>query len=103
MSRPSNIASLGAMWLRGDEWFRQRCPPPSIVVAGCFFSDAEPSLPLLFGLFLRLSLSLWPFQLYFIPLILPTTVRFLTLFFRSYLCPFDRFNYLSLHESLLQP
>ena len=28
---------------------------------------------------------LWPFQLYFIPEKLPTTLRFLTLFFRSYL------------------
>ena len=39
-----------------------------------------------FILFLCLFLSLWPFQLYFIPSLLPTTLRFLTLFFRSYFC-----------------
>ena len=41
---------------------------------------------LLFILFLCLFLYLWPFQLCFIPYILPTTLRFLTLFFRSYFC-----------------
>ena len=39
-------------------------------------------LPFSFILFLCLFLSLWPFQLYFIPKILPTTLRFLTLFFQ---------------------
>ena len=55
------------------------------------------------GLFLCLFLSLWSFQLYFIPYILSTTLRFLTLFFRSYLCLISAFNYISLYESLLQP
>ena len=51
---------------------------------------------LLFVLFLCLFLSLSPFQLYFIPLLLPTTLRFLTLFFRSYFCLIGLFNCLSL-------
>ena len=53
-----------------------------------FMSLTKSSLacPLLFILFLCLLLSLWPFQLYFSPYILRTTVRFLTLFFRSYFC-----------------
>ena len=54
-------------------------------------------------LFLRLFPSLWPFQLYFIPSILPTALRFLTLFFRSYLCLIGPFNLMSVYESLLQP
>ena len=56
----------------------------------------------MFILFLCLFLSLWPFQLYFIPRILLTTVRFLTLFFRSYFCLIGPFNYISLYESLPQ-
>ena len=59
--------------------------------------------PFRFILFLCLFLSLWPFHLYFIPKILPTTLRFLTLFFRSYLCLIGPFNYIYLFESLLQP
>ena len=55
--------------------------------------------PLLFILFLCLLPSLWPFQLYF----LPTTLCFLTLFFRSYFCLIGPFNYISLYESLPQP
>ena len=43
-------------------------------------------LPTPFTLFLCLSRSLWPFQLYFIPQILPTILCFLTLFFPSYFC-----------------
>ena len=39
--------------------------------------------PLFFILFLCLFMSLWPFQLYFISYILPTALRFLTLFFQS--------------------
>ena len=46
----------------------------------------------MFILSLCLFLSLWPFQLYFIPRILLTTVRFLTLFFRSYFCRIGPFN-----------
>ena len=57
----------------------------------------------LFILFLRLFLSLWHFRLYFIPSILPTAFRLLTLFFQSYLCLFGPFNFVFLCESLLQP
>ena len=93
---------------------------------------SQPSLPPLFVLFLYLFLSLWPFQLYFIPLNLSTTLRFLTLFFWSHsallvlstifhllnspdnsslshsvllvlLCLIGPFNYVSLYESLTQP
>ena len=53
--------------------------------------------------FLCLFLSLWPFRLHFIAYILPTTLRVLTLFFRSYLCLIGPFNYMPLYESLLQP
>ena len=45
---------------------------------------SQSSLPTPFILCLYLFLPLWPFQLYFIPWILPTTLRFLTLFFWSY-------------------
>ena len=60
-------------------------------------------LLLFFILFSCLFLSLWPFQLHFILWFLPTTVRFLTLFFRSYFCLTDPFNYLSLYQNLPQP
>ena len=62
------------------------------------------SLPLLFILFWCLFLCLWPFQLYLIPQILPTTLRFLTLFFQSYFCRIGSFNYIytSHYDSLLQ-
>ena len=63
----------------------------------------QPSLPTLFVLFLCLFLPLWPFHLYFIPYILPTTLRFLTLFFWSDFCLIGPFNYISLYESLPQP
>ena len=39
----------------------------------------------------------------FIPSILPTTLRFLTLSFRSCLCLIGPFSYTSLYESLLHP
>ena len=69
-----------------------------------FMSDiTNRAYRLLFILFLCLFLSLWPFRLYFIPLIFLTTLRFLTLFFQSYLCFIGPFNYISLNESLLQP
>ena len=45
-------------------------------------SGSPPPIPF-FILFLCLFLSLWPFQLYFSPCIFPTTLRLLTLFFRS--------------------
>ena len=65
----------------------------------------QPSFPTLFILFLCLFLSLWPFQLYFIPQILPTTLRFLTLFFWSFFF-FSALLVLStvyLYKSLPQP
>ena len=49
--------------------------------------------PFFLILFFCLFPSSWPFQLYFVPQILPTTLRFLTLFFRSYflqLCIFTK-------------
>ena len=72
-------------------------------VAVYVFDINQPSLPTPFILFLCLFLSLRPFQLYFIPYILPTTLRFLTLFLRSYFCLIGPFNYISLYESLHQP
>ena len=54
---------------------------------GCcclFLTQTNRACPLLFILFLCLFLSLWPFQLYYISKIFPTTFRFLTLFFWSY-------------------
>ena len=60
-------------------------------------------LTTLFILFLCLFLYSWPFQLYLIPLILSTTLRFFILFFWSYFCIIGPFNYTSLYESLPQP
>ena len=59
----------------------------------------------LFVLFLCLFLSLWPFQLYFIPWLLPTTIHFLILLFWSYtyFCLIGPFNYIFNYESLPQP
>ena len=56
--------------------------------------------PLLLLCFL-LSISLLrPFHLYFIPQILLTTLRILTLFSPSYFCLIGPFNYISLSNSL---
>ena len=55
-------------------------------VAVYIFDINKPNGPRLFIQFLCLFLSIWPFQLHFIPWILPTTLRFLTLFFRSCFC-----------------
>ena len=68
-----------------------------------YLTQTNRACPLLFILFLCLFLSSWPFRLCFIPSILPTILRFLTLFFRSYLCLIGPFNYIFLYESLLQP
>ena len=71
---------------------------------GCYglcLTKPTRACPLLFILFLCLFLSLWPFQLYFIPYILQTTLRFLTLFLWSKFCLIGPFNYISLYESLL--
>ena len=63
----------------------------------------QPSLPALFFyvLFLCLFLSYGPFNCIPFHTILPTTLRFLTRFFRSSLCLTGPFNYMSLSESLL--
>ena len=45
---------------------------------------------------------LWPFHLYFISEILPTTLRILTLFSQSYFCLIGPFNYIYLSKSLLK-
>ena len=72
-------------------------------IAVYVFDINQPSLPTPFYSAL-VSISVFMvLQLYFIPKILPTTLRFLTLFFRSYLCLICPFNYISLYESLLQP
>ena len=56
----------------------------------------QPSLPTPFYSVL-VSLSVFmALSTAFIPLILPTTLRFLTLFFRSYLCLIGPFNCISL-------
>ena len=62
------------------------------------YGDNLPSLPTpFFILFLCLFLSLQPFQLYFIPQILLTTLCFLALFFQSYFRLFWSFQlYISL-------
>ena len=72
-------------------------------VAVYVFDINQPSLPTPFYSVLGLFLSLWPFQLYFVPQILPATLCFLTQFFRPYFCLIGPFNYLSLYEILLQP
>ena len=76
---------------------------PSALPLGHTGSRTSRACPLLFILSFCLFLSLWPFQLYTIPYILPTTLRFLTLFFRSYLRLIGPFNYISLYGNLLQP
>ena len=53
-------------------------------VAAYVFDVNQPSLSTPFALFSRPFQSLWPFQLYFIPYILPTPLHFLTVFFWSY-------------------
>ena len=58
------------------------------------FCINQPSLLTPFLLFLCLFLPLWPCKLYSIPYILPTTLRFLTLLFQSYLCLIGPFNYI---------
>ena len=52
-----------------------------------------------FVLYFCPCLSLRPFQLYFIPWILLTSLRVLTLFFRSYFCLTGPFNYISSWKS----
>ena len=88
-------------------FYRRRSPRAHLHVVGTlrfmFLTLNLPSLPTPFCSVLVSVSVLWSFQLYFIPWILPTTRRFLTLFFRSYFCLTGPFNYISLYESLLQP
>ena len=81
------------------------CCPPSprglpFTWWGCcgllFFTSTSQACPLRFIPFLCLFLSLRPFQLYFIPPVLPTALRFLTLFFRCCFCLIGPFNSVSL-------
>ena len=65
------------------------------------FNIKQPSLPTTFYSVLVSIYVLWSFQLHFIPQIHPTSLRFLTLFFRSYPCLIGPFNGMSLYESLL--
>ena len=62
-----------------------------------FLTQTNWACPLLFSLFLCLFLSLWPFQLYFIQYVLPTSRCSLTLFFWSYFCCVGPFNYTPLY------
>ena len=55
------------------------------------FDINQSSLPTQFYSALGVCFCLY-FQLYFVPQILPTTLRFLTLFFRSYFCLIIPFN-----------
>ena len=117
----SFLSARSAWWVIGgrNQWKNVRCPPnhPLTVydvqivytrrsvpagspsrggdVTVYVLHINQPSLPTLFLLFLCLFLSLWPFQLYFIPKFLPTTLCFLTLFFRSYICSIGPFNSIS--------
>ena len=59
--------------------------------------------PLLFILCSRVCFSLMALSTVFHSIISPTTLCFLTLFFRSYRCLVGPFNYMSLYTSLLQP
>ena len=73
-------------------------------VAVYVFDINQLSLPAPFLFCSCVSFSLHgPLQPYFILYILPTTLRFLTLFFQSYFCLIGPFNCISLYESLLQP
>ena len=74
-------------------------PLPSGHVAVCVFDINPQSLPTpFFILFLCLFLSLWPFQLYFIPKILLKTLCCLTLFFQSYFCFYRPSNCIQLKK-----
>ena len=61
----------------------------------------QPSLPTPFySALVSISVFLAPFNCISFQ-VLPTILRFLTLFFRSYLCLTGPFNYMSLYEGLL--
>ena len=66
-------------------------------------SGAVPSLPIPFY-FVLVSVAVFiALSPYFIPQMFPTTLRFLTLVFRSYFFLIDPLNYMSLYQSLPQP
>ena len=67
------------------------------------FCPTQPCLPTPFHSVLVSISVLWPFQLYFNPCILSIALRFLTLFFRSYICLIGPLNCVSLPENLPQP
>ena len=79
-SPQANLHWVGRLWFMSLTYTNRACP-----LAWSFFL-----------LFPCLFLCLWPFQLYLIPQILPTTLRFLTLFFQSYFCRIGSFNYIHL-------
>ena len=102
-----NSHSVINAWNEGSTRFPLFLPPTPLVVGPhgltfkggggccglCLSHKNQPSCPLLFIPFLPLFLK--PFQLYFIPQILPTTLRCPTLPFRSYFCLTGPFTYIS--------
>ena len=102
---PGSRSSIHGYILTYSSLSRKKSPRAHLHMVGMlqFIPDInQPSLPTLFYSILVSLLSSWPFQLYFILQLLPTTLRSLTLFFWSYLCLIGPFNYKSLYESLLQ-
>ena len=72
-------------------------------VAVCVFDVNQPSLPTPFYSVLMYVSVFMALSTVFHSIILPRTLRFLSLFFRSYFCPNGPFNCVSLYESLPQP
>ena len=70
-------------------------------VAVNVFDINQPRLPIPFH-YVLVSVSGFMALSTCIPFILPTTLDFLSLFFRSYFCLIGPFHYISLYESLLQ-
>ena len=83
------------------------CPAGSPLCGGdvafYVFDILQPSLPTPFYSVLVSISVVMALSTIFHSTILPITLRFLTLFFLSYLCLIGPFNYISLYESLLQP
>ena len=87
IQKSSSVSSSSSLW--GHYGLCPRSKPTELA-------------PSFFVLLLCLFLSLWPFQLYFIPQTPPlptTTLRLLTLFFRFFSCLIGPFNYIPLYES----
>ena len=72
-------------------------------VAVYVFDINQPSLPIPFYSVLVSVSVIMALSTVFYSILLPTTLRFLTLFFRSDLCLIGPFNDVFLHKSLLQP